>query len=160
MKWVLIGSAVLVVGIAASLLYISRRKSAGSRLNVKASDSTTRNREVTDAQIVKALPDELKSKIQAKLGSLPSELTMDWMLNNLMARICLGDSKEVQTFLDALIAASDGQLRRAAAVGDMFDMLFMEPDKELPAEYIVEEVIYSGLVRTKTGEVLLKAVVA
>ena len=160
MKWVLIGSAVVVVGIAASLLYISRRKIAGRISRVSSNDSCPRNHEETDDQIVKSLPEELKSKIQNALGSLPPKLTPDWLLNDLMARVCLGDAKEVQRFLDALIAVSDGALRKAASVGDMFDMRFMEPDKELPAEYIIERVVYSGLVRSKTGEVLLKAVVA
>lgn len=160
MKWVLIGSAVVAVGIAVSLLYISRRKITACESSVRSKDSCPRNQEEADSQIVQSLPDELKSKILNTLGSLPSKLTPDWLLSDLMARVCLGDAKEVQRFLDAMIAVSDGTLRKAASVGDMFDMRFMEPDKELPAEYIVEEVVYSGLVRTNTGEVLIKAVVA
>lgn len=160
MKLMLIGFAVVAIGIAASLLYVSRRNAAGRKLSAESNDSLPQDHEEDDSRIIKALPDELKAKILNALGELPSKLTPDWLLNDLMAGVCLGNAAEVQRFLDEFITISNGSLRRAASVGDFFDMKLMKPDKEIPAEYIVEEVVYSGLVRTKTGEVLLKAVVA
>ena len=156
MKWIIVGSVAVSLGIAVIWFYAVKRKSGGCARN---DVPWTSSEDISDTNIINALPEELKARIVRELGSLPSDLTADWMLNDLMADVCMGDSNEVQKFLDALINASKGSLRRAAVVGDLFDMRFMEPDRELPARYTIKGVVYSGLVRTKSGEVLLKAAV-
>jgi len=157
MKWVIIASVVVTACIAIAVFYfIHKRNEKDSE--VGSGGSLSQNH--TDVDIINLLPNEFKEKIISVLGALPTELTADWLLNDLMAGVCCGDAKEVQKFLDAFIIAGNGCLRCAASVGDVANMQFMEPYEELPADYIVKKVICSGLVRTKTGEVLLKAVVA
>ena len=90
---------------------------------------------------------------------MPLELTPDWLLNDLVAEICLGDALQIQEYLDAFIHEGRGALKAAARVGETIDKRRMEPNKELPPGYMVKNTIHSGLARTATGEVLLKAIV-
>lgn len=159
MKWLFIGLAVATVGAMVTLYCVAKRKTQ----NQPDADVPRRQRTSQDAlpddAIINSLPQNLKDKIVKCCGALPSKLTLEWMSDNLLACVCEGNNYEIQRFLDALIDASNGGFSPAAKVGDMFDMRFMEPDKELPAGYRVNGIVYSGLVRTTTGEVLLKAAV-
>ena len=159
MKWLFIGLAVVTAGAMVTVYCVAKRKTQ-NRPHTDAPRSQRTSQEVlSDDAIINSLPQNLKDKIVKCCGALPSKLTFDWMSDDLLACVCEGNNDEIQMFLEALINASNGSLRPAAKVGDMFDMRFMEPDKELPAGYKVKGIVYSGLVRTTTGEVLLKAAV-
>ena len=163
MKWVVLG-AVAVIGGVVLAIYMNRKSSnlvaSGKKTSKRPRPDSTGSsgEDSADETAIKGLPDNLKAVIIKSQGELPKVLTPSWLENDLR-EICLGDSKLLHEFVSALIAASKNDFMAAASIGDEIDADRMEPNKELPAGYRVKKLICPGIRRTKTGEVLMKAVV-
>lgn len=159
MKYLLLGvlSAVCAIAVV-SMIRKKKPNHSDEKKGAPPAPSSVKN-PTPDREIVESLPEILKNGIVRATGTLPTELTHDWLLDALVSEICLGDATQIQEYLDALISGARGGLKAAAKIGETIDKHRMEANKELPPGYIVKNIVYSGLARTVTGEVLLKAVV-
>lgn len=159
MKYLFVGLLTVVFAVAvASMIRKKKGKSSLGKMVSPPAPPSAQN-QITDREIVESLPENLKHGIVRATGQLPLKLTPDWLLNDLVAEICLGDARKIQEYLDAFIHVGRGTLKAAAKIGDTVDKHRMETNKELPPGYKVKNAIHSGLARTATGEVLLKAIV-
>lgn len=143
----------VVIGAIAVLLIRQRRRQEGCKPVATRSAPCV----VSDEDLASRLPLDLKRVLEEQEIRWPQRLTSDWLLNDLLGAACMGDVELYQRFLDQIFMLSGGFYRAAAAIGDMIDPKRMDPGKELPPGYIVQGLIYSGLIRTSDGEVLVKA---
>jgi len=70
-----------------------------------------------------------------------------------------GDPSAINKHVYAIINAFDGKYVEAAKVGDVFDMNRMEPAIELPAGYVVKEIVTQGLLEKGKSKAFMKALV-
>jgi len=154
----LVLAGLVVSGIVIYLVCRSKRpaeKRTGTSAAQRHGDRSSRH--ASDAGIGMRLSVELKSRLAACRKTWPPVLTGAWLQNDVFGEVCLGDAALYQSFLEDIVRASDGEFRFAAKIGEVIDPTRMDPGRELPPGYVVCGLVYAGLVRATTAEVLVKA---
>ena len=97
---------------------------------------------------------------ETKGGKASSSLVLhdeNWLVGRVLLGCFHNQYDKMNSFLEGVIACSDGEYCAAAQIGEDFDDRKMKSREMLLAGAKVREINFCGLIKTTTGEVVLKA---